>query len=110
LLNFFPFFSFFSLFLFTSKCISNSIEFNTSVNTLLNEMIETGEPFVYLRVAGRIIVELPEEEMELYRTTEIISHCVPRCDGVRTLEQYYSSAQNTVKRPNSIQAQLSMLM
>jgi hypothetical protein len=87
-----------------------SIAFNESVAELVNEMKNTGQPFIYLRVSGVMVVELEPHELEMYRTSDIISHCIPNCDGFRMLSEYDSSAQNSIKTGNVVQAQLSMAM
>ena len=87
-----------------------SLEFNTSISVLVQEMEETGQPFVYLQVAGMKYVELDDDTMDKFRTSDIISHCVPDCDGIKILSEYRSSAQIDVKQINIVQAQLSMTM
>ena len=48
-----------------------SLEFNASISVLVQEMEETGQPFVYLQVAGMKYVELDDDDDIVHRRVEL---------------------------------------
>ena len=85
--------------------------FNISVNKLVSTMEDIGQPFIYLSIAGRVVVTTLQAELAPLRFTDTRSSCVPICkDGVSQLSDYATAAQNDVSRGNSVQAQHSMAL
>jgi hypothetical protein len=88
-----------------------STNFNSSLTSLVNKMASTEQPFLYLRIADIVFVDVYGTEINnQFRTNDLLSHCVGSCDGERMLSEYSTSAQNSIKSGNIIQAQLSMTM
>ncbi len=85
--------------------------FNVSVNKLLSTMEDIGQPFIYLSIAGHVLVETPQDVLSSLRFTDTRSSCVPHCKvGVSQLSDYETAAQNDISMGNSLQALHSMAL
>ena len=89
----------------------DSSEFNMTANRFIQSMEDIDQPFLYLRISGRTIVETTADETTHLRYTDTQSTCVPKCvDGISEISDYDTIAQTDISEGIKVQAKHSMVL